>query len=136
MARERGSAMVIILVGALVASVAAYSVLLITTSQAHTTHFSRERMKTRYITEAGYVLATQRLLIDREYPSNATNCPAPFCTIVPGQACTGGNPAQAVEVIDTNGNGTVDATDPQVTITVENCGGSNRRTIKVSAQYD
>lgn len=109
MARQRGSAMAVILVGALVASMAAYSVLLMTTAQSHQAQFTRKRMQTRYLVEAGYVLASQKLLADPNYCGNT-------------------------EFIDTNGDGPA-APDPTVTITVTNCGPGNTHQIDVTANY-
>jgi len=120
MTRQRGSAMAVILVGALIASIAAYSVLLMTTSQSHQAQFTRKRMQTRYLVEAGYVLANQQLLANPNYPG----CVTPGTT-----------PPAVIEFIDTNGDGVAAAPDPTVTITVTNCGLGNTHQIDVTANY-
>lgn len=92
---NRGAILAIALMTALVASIFAYSLLTLSVSQGRQARFFRGRTQARYLGEAGMVIAQARLL-------NNLNA---YC-------------APAVQQIDTNGNGSLDAGEPWVTITV------------------
>ncbi len=90
----QGFILAIAMMTALVASIFAYTVLALAVSQGRQARFFRNRTPTRYLAEAGMVIAQARLL----------NNPTTYC---------GGS-----QIIDTNGDGILQATEPSVTITV------------------
>jgi len=91
---NRGAILAIALMTALVSSIFAYSVLALSVSQGRQARFFRSRTSARYLAEAGMVIAQARLL----------NNPTGYCS--------------GSQIIDTNGDGILQATEPSVTITV------------------
>jgi len=90
---ERGAALGLVIVSALVCSIASYYILRLAVSQSMGANFFQGRIQSRYLAEAALVIATQKLSTD------PTWC---------------GGPVQ----IDTNGNGALDADEPTVQVTV------------------
>lgn len=90
---ERGAALAFIIVTGLVASVVAYSLLFMATSQARQARVIPDRMEARYVAEAGLVIALERLQSDSTYASQA-RCPG------------GTQDVTLTEQVDVDGNGT------------------------------
>ena len=114
---QRGLALLGFVVAmATLASIAAYAILFVATSQARLGQFSRERMSSRNLAEAGLVIAMQKLWVDPNYPT----CPTPGTTVT------------TTETVHTSG---VITPDPTVEITVTNCGAGNLHTLRARAAY-
>lgn len=110
---NRGSVLGITMMTALICGIAAYAVLQASISEARHSRFTKERIESRYLAEAGVVYAREQLW-----------------TAPAGSYC--GETRQ----IDTNGNGTLDAGEPSVVITVTPCGpGGAQHTITARADY-
>ena len=92
---NQGAILAIAMMTAMVASIFAYSLLALSVSQGQQARFFRGRTQARYLGEAGMVIAQARLL-------NNLNT---FCT-------------PTAQLIDTSGDGILQATEPSVTITV------------------
>ena len=102
----RGAALVIVLVSALIFSIAAFGVLTMAVSRAQQVDYvSETRIRARFAAEAGMVWATQRLWATPGWP--------PGC--VPGN-----DQAAPVWTIDTDGAGPLPPTN--VNVMVRNCG--------------
>ncbi len=66
---KRGLALAMVIMAALLTTIAAYAILLVATSQAKQGRFNADRTRTRYAAEAALVWAQQRLLADRTWSS-------------------------------------------------------------------
>ena len=108
---QRGLAMLgMVMAIALTASIAAYATLLVATSQARIATVTTVRSQSRYLAEAGLVIATQKLIANPAY-------------------CGG------TERVDTDGDGVVNASDPSVVVTVTSCGAGNTHQITAAVNY-
>ena len=93
---------------AIVASIAAYAILVIAMSQARQGHVLQEHPRARYAAEAGLVLLRERLLRNPAY-------------------CTSSS-----ELTDTNGDG---GGDTWINLQVTNCGVTNRHQLISRVAY-
>ena len=96
----RGAILAVVMITSLVASIAAYTVLMLAVSQGRQGRFFRTQTTARYLAEAGMVIAKERL------QANPIWC--------------GGTEPGGVQQIDADANGTLEAWET-VTITVVPC---------------
>jgi hypothetical protein len=101
---ERGMTLSVVLITSLICSIVAYSALVQAVSQARRGRFFRTRMENRYLAEAGYVLAKERLWANPAWTPTGT------------------------EKVDTNGD---QVPDTPVTITLTPCAGATCIGVKV-----
>ena len=122
--QERGFALAAAMATALLCSIAAFAVIFMAMFNARQSTFYRDRAQSRYLAEAALVIAMQKL-------RNEATTPYP-------SDCTGGNVGTnrtANEFIDTNGDGTTALPDPQVAVTVTNCGAGRPHAITATVPY-
>lgn len=105
---NRGAILVFVMGTALVCAIAAFTVLLMAVSNARHARSTRERVKARYLAEAGQVYARERLWTEPAY------CPG------------------APVTLDTDGDGVADT---PVAITITNCGPNLRHQIITSVTF-
>ncbi len=113
---QRGAVLGIVIITALICSIIAYAVLVLARSQARRSRAFQGRMEARYLSEAGFIIATNRLRQDPNYPG---------CT-------TPGDTKQTTERVDTNGD---QVGDRGVLVEVTNCGAGRNHTINVQTEY-
>jgi Tfp pilus assembly protein PilX len=124
--RVSGAILAIVILTALIASLAAYGILIFAMGHARRSAAIQARMQARYVAEAGLVIAMEHL------HNEATTSPYP-------PSCTGvnvGTKQSKAEFVDTTGpsgvpDGTAAAPDPQVQVTITNCGAGRNHTIRV-----
>ena len=104
---QRGAALGIVIVTALICGVAAYTVLFMASSATRRGRMFHARTRAHYLAEAGLVVAMQRLWVNPDY-------------------CSG------TEFVDTDGDGTGDT---PVTVTVTNCGADNVHQLQTTVSY-
>ncbi len=106
--RNRGAALVAVIVTALITSIIAFGALLLAMSHAQTSDVQVDRLRAHYAAEAGLVLAQQKLWANPGYCGEFWS-------------------------LDTDGVGGVDPTN--VSITVTNCGAGNSHRIQAKVIY-
>lgn len=90
MRTQRGAALAIVLLLALIGSIAAYGALMLAMSGARHAEFSAERTQARYVAEAGLVIALHKLWNDPFYcggPETVTVAGAPMSVEVTASDC-------------------------------------------------
>ncbi len=120
----RGAALGIVIMTALVCSIAAYFILIVSLSQARIGAALERRTQARHLAEAGLVIAMQKLKAEATTP------------YPPG--CVGGNIGSTMttpEFVDTNNIGGAAAPDPAVQITVTNCGPARSHRLSARAVF-
>ncbi len=147
--RERGAVLLFVTILALIAAIASYAVLILTSGEAIQAKVFDERNDARYLSEAGMVFALEQLRANPDYPECGQ---AVAGQLAARQCCdtgAGGAGAQPVgsavivwQLIDTGGasDGSPDgaltaAADTAVEIEVTNCGAGREHTVNIRTAY-
>ena len=117
---ERGVALGMVIVMALIFAVAAFGVMTLSVSRNQTSSRQAYRLRAQYAAEAGLVQATQRLWRDPTYP--AASCIDGTC---PACSPAGSSLTDTATVAGTS-----------VAITVTNCGAGNVHALVAKVLYD
>ena len=128
---ERGVALGVVIITALIFAIAAFAFLNVVLSQVQRAEGNLSRLRAAYAAESGLVWATQRLWRDANYPSAGP----PSTCITPGPSCitcAPGNQAGDQLSVDTDGNGSAETT---VGIAITNCGANRLHTLSAKVSY-
>lgn len=118
---ERGVALAMVIVMALLFAVAAFGVMTLSVSRGQTSARQAHRLKAQYAADAGLVFAMQRLWRDPNYPASlCVNTPCPACTTPGTTALTD----------------TVNVAGTQVAVTVTACGAGRTHKLQAKVLYD
>lgn len=118
MVNQRGAVLGIVVLIAIIGSIAAYTVLMLSVAGARQSLLATRRTQARYLAEAAMVVAMQQLWAEAVTP-------------YPG-ACVPGTDAVTTELLDTDGDGTGDA---PVEVTVTNCGPGGSHAVAARVMY-
>lgn len=118
---RRGFSLIAVVILAIISAIAVYTILFIAMAHARFAKAQRQTAQARYPTEAGLVVAMQKLRNEAAVPYPAS--------------CTGGNVGTTqitTELVDTNGDS---IGDKPVQITVTNCGVGNRHLVSARMTF-
>jgi hypothetical protein len=109
--RERGAALGVVVIAGILAAITAYATLMMAVGGAKRGQFYDVGMRARYLAEAGWVIATQKLWSTPAY-------------------------AGGVELVDTNGDGVLTpGVDAEVEVTVGPPDAAGRRVVQARSRY-
>ena len=127
---QRGAILAIVIITALLASLAAYAILIIARGAAARSNAISGKIRADYLAESGLVIATAKLRAQPDYPKT----PALAGTTILTECSSPGVDAKASEVVNTvNAQG--NSVPVSVDITVSNCGAGRQHKLTAKVQY-